>query len=133
MADRHGDQVDQAAVLGVVLAAAVSISSTEGQWEPIESVVGLVLLLLVRAFVDTTLVVGPARWARRLALAAVIGLGVVLMAAWPLQKFLCLLDWGGALTWMLVVVWTTVFVGYAFLRRHGMWPLHRFGTVVRWL
>ncbi|WP_410597325.1 hypothetical protein [Amycolatopsis sp. lyj-23] len=133
MANRHGDQVDQAAVLGVVLAAAVSISAAEGPWEPIESIVGLVLLLLVKAFVDTAQAVGPARRAQRLALAAVIGLGAVLMASWPLQKLLCLLNWGGALKWMLVVVWIAVFVGYALLRRHGLWPLRRFGAVVRWL
>lgn len=104
MADRHGSQVDQAAVLGVVLAAAVSISAAEGAWEPIESIVGLVLLLLVKAYVDTNQVVGVSRRARRLALSAVIGLGGVLVASWPLQELLYLVDWRGALKWALVGV-----------------------------
>ncbi|GLY43010.1 hypothetical protein Amsp01_090330 [Amycolatopsis sp. NBRC 101858] len=126
-AERRGTGVDQAAVLGVVLAAAVSISASGGDWELIESAVGVVLLLLIRAFVDTGQVVGEGHRPQRLAVSGVVGLGVVLVVAWPLQW---LFPREGpkenpALAFVLAGVWGVVFLAYARMLRTGWWPRRR--------
>jgi peptidoglycan/LPS O-acetylase OafA/YrhL len=45
-----GASTDQAALLGVGLAATISISASDGPWELIESCIGAALLLLIQAF-----------------------------------------------------------------------------------
>lgn len=135
-AGRSGGQVDQAAVLGVVLAAAVSISAADGDWEPIESVVGVVLLLLLKGYVDTRQIVGKGRGARRCAVSGVVGLGGVLVAAWPLQSLLsclncCYLLDDVRFSGLLCVIWLVVFGGYARLRRRGTWPLRWLSKIAR--
>ena len=78
---------DEAAVLGATLAAAISISVAEGPWEPIESVIGLVLIVVILAYMEPhkgrrSLRSAPRRWA----VAAVLGLCLSLALAWPLER-----------------------------------------------
>src|SRR5688572_25283038 len=80
-------RVDQAAVLGVVLAASVTISTAGEAWELIESIVGLVLLMLIAAYFDTAGIDGAGNLRKRLALAAVSALCCCIMVAYPIQYF----------------------------------------------
>ncbi len=78
---------DEAAVLGATLAAAISISVAEGPWEPIESVIGLVLIVVILAYMEPHKGRGSQRSApRRWAVAAVLGLCLSLALAWPLER-----------------------------------------------
>ncbi len=127
VADRRSIKVDQAAVLGVVLAAAVSISAAEGVWEPLESIVGVVLLLLVAAYVDTGRITGKGLRVQRWAVSGVVGLGGVLVAAWPLQLS-GLKPGSAALNGWLCGVWLSVVFAYLVclaVRRSGRRPLRR--------
>jgi hypothetical protein len=78
---------DEAAVLGATLAAAISISVAEGPWEPIESVIGLVLIVVILAYMEPHKSRGSQGSApRRSAVAAVLGLCLSLALAWPLEQ-----------------------------------------------
>jgi tetrahydromethanopterin S-methyltransferase subunit C len=66
---------DQAALLGVALAAAVTIALAPEKWDLSDSLIGLVLTMIVLAFLDWSAVCGPSCLKRRqLAVAAVLGL-----------------------------------------------------------
>jgi hypothetical protein len=89
--NQHGlveSGVDQAALLGVGLAATISISASDGDWEFIESIIGVVLLCLVLSFLGasgkTSPSVRPLRW---VAVAGVQALCCCLILAYPIQKF----------------------------------------------
>lgn len=108
--------VDQAALLGVALAATVSISAAEGPWEPIETVVGLVLISVVAAYYDFSTSLREWSWARSAALASVIALCWCLTVAWPLQSV------GLNPYWWLPIVWILTagaVLGWLWRRRHG--------------
>ena len=79
---------DQAALLGAALAAAIGISVAEGSWEPIESIVGLVLFAVVLSFTDRRPQRSPTRRSmmQHGALLSVLGLCLSLALAWPLQE-----------------------------------------------
>ena len=123
---------DEAAVLGTTLAAAISISVAEGPWEPIESVIGLVLIVVILAYME------PHRarrqpWspARRWAVAGVLGLCVSLALAWPLERLFGNPDptappeealW----TWALPIAWAaTTVVALRLLSLRGADPGRR--------
>ncbi|WP_410811875.1 hypothetical protein [Micromonospora sp. 067-2] len=96
---------DQAALLGVALAATVSITAAEGPWEPIESIVGLVLVVIVGAYHDLAEVRRErGGLVRRIALASVLALCCCLVVAWPLQSINLNLYWWLPGTWSVVVV-----------------------------
>jgi hypothetical protein len=85
--DEQRGNPDEAAVLGATLAAAISISVAEGPWEPIESVIGLVLIIVILAYMEPHRAHSFQRSApRRWAVAAVMGLCVSLALAWPLER-----------------------------------------------
>ncbi|MEU8611563.1 hypothetical protein AB0C29_26605 [Actinoplanes sp. NPDC048791] len=107
MTTRDGQGNDQAALLGVALAAVISVSVADGSWEPIETIVGLVLLLVVAAFWNfQALKHGHAARVRRLlALTAVSSLCVCLVAAWPIDQ----VRPGHLSSWILPAVWATTF------------------------
>lgn len=94
---------DQSALLGVALAAAISVSAAEGPWELIESVVGVVLLAVLWAFYPWNGLKGSlngdrVRGRQRYAVAGVVGLCCTLIPGWPLQAHV-------PTKWMLPAVW----------------------------
>jgi 4a-hydroxytetrahydrobiopterin dehydratase len=75
--------IDEAALLGVGIAGAVTLVSTPGPWVFVGSLLGVTLLSIVLACGR------PGRQetaARKVAAAAVVGLCCALIAAWPLQE-----------------------------------------------
>jgi hypothetical protein len=103
LAESPERSTDQAALLGVALAATVSISAADGPWEPIESIVGIVLLSVVVAYFDFSRShLDGQTWVRPAALASVLGLCWCLVIAWPLQQL------GMNTYWWLPVCWIVV-------------------------
>lgn len=45
-----GSGIDEAALLGVALAATVSISVAEGEWELLDTIVGVAMLFVVSSY-----------------------------------------------------------------------------------
>lgn len=119
MAESPGRNADQAALLGVALAATVTISVEDGQWEPIESIVGIVLLTIVRAYYDLSPAhLGTQTRARLVALASVAGLCCCLVLAYPAQRA------GINTFWALPFFWIGLAAGFFvwLWRRHGRIP-----------
>jgi hypothetical protein len=85
--DEQARNPDEAAVIGATLAAAITISVAEGPWEPIESVIGLVLIVVILAYMEPHKAHGS-QWSapRRWAVAGVMGLCVSLSFAWPMER-----------------------------------------------
>jgi hypothetical protein len=102
---RDAGRVDQAAVLGVALAASVSVSAADGPWEPLESIVGLVLVGLLVAYIDAATVRGRGGFRRRAAVTGVAGLSICLTFAWPVQWLLNLLGRPNWIDGVLVALW----------------------------
>lgn len=99
------ERVDQAAVLGVALAVSVSISAAEGPWEPIETILGLVLMLVIRTYFRSDGLTGDENRVKRVTLAGIVGLCWCLVASWPLQSALLLLKWPSLVIFMPPAVW----------------------------
>jgi len=79
-------RADEAAVLGVALAAAVSISTAGGNWELLESIVGVVLMTVIVSYYDyRQLFSARGERGRKASFAGVVGLCACLITAWPLQ------------------------------------------------
>jgi hypothetical protein len=102
---KASDRIDQAAVLGAALAAAVSISAADGPWEPMESIVGLVLICLIRTYVDFDAGSTGFHRRKRLAVAGVLGLAWCLVVAWPLQLVMSGLGQDRWTDFLLPIVW----------------------------
>lgn len=113
MTNEHTDRVDQAAVLGVALAASVSISAADGPWEPMESVVGLILICLLGTYFGTHRVHGDANRRKRVSLASVLALSWCLVMAWPIQLVLSAVDGREWTDVVLVVIWVALMVSHA--------------------
>lgn len=124
-ADRHADQ---GALLGAALAATVSISVAETDWEPIETVIGIVLMIIVLAYWDPSANQrSPRPGARRAAFAAVLALCTCLAVAYPLSR-----SGADTVTW-LPIVWlsvTAVILAWPRMRSAQRW-LRSGRTVVR--
>lgn len=104
-------KIDQAALLGAALAAAVGISAAEGPWEPIESVIGFVLLLIVRAFYDISAARSRPDWHLvKYAVSGVLALIWCLIVAFFVQLGLTTTSWAGKLPLVLTVITASVFV-----------------------
>jgi hypothetical protein len=109
-------KIDQAALLGAALAAAVGMSAAEGAWEPIESVIGLVLLLIVHAFYDVSAARTRPGWHLvKYAVSGVLALIWCLVAAWPVQWVLGLVGRPGWLQLILTVIAVLVFAAEVIL------------------
>jgi hypothetical protein len=104
-AAKTSDRIDQAAVLGAALAASVSISAADGPWEPMESVVGLVLICLIRTYVEIDAGSTGFHRRKRLAVAGVLGLAWCLVVAWPLQLVMSGLGQDRWTDFLLPIVW----------------------------
>ncbi|MEI8410725.1 MULTISPECIES: hypothetical protein [unclassified Kribbella] len=117
-------RVDQAAVLGATLAATVSISAADGPWEPMESVVGAVLICLVITYVDAESLSDDRYRRRRVALASVLGVCWCLVIAWPLQLALSGLGLGRWTDFLLPLLWIVLAWSQVRRMRRGRppWP-----------
>ncbi|MCW6007570.1 hypothetical protein K1W54_23920 [Micromonospora sp. CPCC 205371] len=79
-------EVDQAALAGAAAAGVIAISASEGAFEPFESVAGVVLFILLAAYYRLTPVApGVSAWIKAIPPAAVGGLVISLIAAFPVQ------------------------------------------------
>lgn len=110
-------------MLGVALAVSVSVSAAEGPWEPIETVVGLVLMLVVRTYFRRDGLARDEDRGRRLALAGVVGLCWCLIAAWPIQSVLFAKP--DLTVFALPVVWLVATVVEVRRLRYGRLPRAR--------
>ncbi|MEV4711271.1 hypothetical protein [Micromonospora sp. NPDC049374] len=114
MTERPEAHSDHVAILGVALAATVSIAAAEGPWEPLETIVGIVLVLVVVAFHDRPGGQGRGEgWARQAVLASVLALCCCLIVAWPLQSIGLDVYWFLPGTWLLAAV-----AGWVYLLRY---------------
>lgn len=98
--------VDQAALLGAAVAGVIAISASEGRYEALDSVSGVVLGLLLLTY-------GPraAQPLERLAVAAVGGLVACLAAAWPIDLVVHWIASANDQEWtsgVLAVVWLAI-------------------------
>jgi uncharacterized membrane protein len=125
LAEASGRNTDQAALLGVALAATVSISAADGPWTPVESLVGVVLLCVIVAYYDVDREYSGVRvWMKLIALAAVIAICSCLVVAWPAQEV-------GLDTGWVLPVWWFIAAGGVFgwlWRRHRRRTSHPAGT-----
>jgi len=80
--------IDQAALIGTALAAFIALAVGVGEWTLLSSALGLTLALVLIAYVHIPTGGLRAKLLRLLAVAAVAGLDISLVLAYPLQEWL---------------------------------------------
>ncbi len=80
--------IDQAALMGVALAAFIALAVGAGEWTVLSTALGLTLALVLVAYVHIPTGDLRAKLLRLLAISAVGGLDVCLILAYPLQEWL---------------------------------------------
>ena len=80
--------VDSAAIVLAGLAGAAALFGTDGRWDAVSLALGLVLVVVVLAFHRPVgRIESPRDALRRLAFGGVLGTGVALTVAWPVQEW----------------------------------------------